>query len=298
MLQNSKLTLFIYCTVVTFVMTSCNDTKQETNGQDVSNEEVLQHNIEEAKSLFYSLPSPIETASLLQKTGAEYDATVLNPVVNVNKYELASTKAINLGIYGSDLSYASVFDQTQEVMFYLSSCKKLADGLGISNAFDAETMARIEENINDKDSILHLISDTYWMADAYLEENERSNLSALIISGGWVEGLYIATQLAKSNPNPELIDRIAEQKLSLTHLLAIIETYRDEHGDVNDVFIELKEVETLFSQMNIDNKKTETKVNETTGITTIGGKNKLILEGELLVRITNKIEQIRNRFIQ
>ncbi len=174
----------------------------------------------------------------------------------------------------------------------------MADGLGLSNAFDAETMARMEENINDKDSILHLISDSYWMADAYLEENERSNLSALIISGGWVEGVYIATQLAKSNPNAELIDRIAEQKLSLTHLLAIIETYRDEHGDVNDIFIELKEVEALYSQMSINEKKTETIVDEKTGVTTLGGRSKLILEAELLGQITNKIEQIRNRFIQ
>ena len=204
MLQNSKLNLFIYCIVVSFGISSCSDSVSEKNDQGVSSEEVLQHNIEETKALFYSLPSPIETASILQKTGAEYDATILNPVVNVNKYELASTKAINLGIYGSDLSYASVFDQTQEVMFYISSCKKLADGLGLSNAFDAKTMSRMEENINDKDSLLHLISDSYWMADAYLEENERSNLSALIISGGWVEGLYIATQLARSNPNKEV----------------------------------------------------------------------------------------------
>ena len=144
--------------------------------------EMVINKVEEVKSIFYTLPSPIETASLLQKAGAKYDGSILNPVINISRYELASMKALNLGIYGSDLSCASVFDQTQEVMFYLSSCKKLADGLGLEKAFDTETMKRMEENINNKDSLLQLISDSYWLADSYLKENDRSNLSALIIS--------------------------------------------------------------------------------------------------------------------
>ena len=140
--KTSSLVLFI-----AILSLGCSEVPKETQSENA--EKVLKHNIEEAKSIFYMLPSPIETASLLQKAGAEYDISILNPVMNVNKYELASTKAINLGIYGSDLSYASVFDQTQEVMFYLSCCKKLADGMGLTKAFDSKTMGRIEENINE-----------------------------------------------------------------------------------------------------------------------------------------------------
>lgn len=292
----SELTILLIA-LSTFLVSGCSEDDTSSSFKEETKEEVLKHNIQEAKSIFYMLPSPIETASILQKAGAEYDATILNPIENVSKYELASVKAINLGIYGSDLSYASVFEQTQEVMFYMTSCKKLADGLGLTNAFDSETMERMEENINDKDSLLRLISDAYWMADTYLEENERSNLSALIISGGWIEGLYIATQLARSNPTKELIARIAEQKLSLEHLIEIIKTYKDDHGDVNDVFKDLEEVKLLFDKIEHQQDNVTTSVNER-GITTIGGSSSLNLHEDLLKEITNKVETIRNRYIQ
>ena len=258
----------------------------------------MHHNVEEAKSIFYMLPSPIETASLLQKAGAKYDGSILNPVINISRYELASMKALNLGIYGSDLSYAGVFDQTQEIMFYLSSCKQLADGLGLENAFNVHTMQRMEENVNNKDSLLQLISDSYWMADSYLEENERSNLSALIISGGWVEGLYIATKLAETNTNEALLARIAEQKLSLSHLLSMVETYKENHADLNDVYSDLIEINTIFDKIKSEKGSFETSKDSETGITTISSSAKLILSKELLQEISIKIESIRNRYIQ
>jgi hypothetical protein len=295
-MMNLKLKTSVILLFAAFLGLGCSETSKKA--QEESAEDVLQHNVEEAKSIFFMLPSPIETASLLQKAGAKYDASILNPVTNINKYELASTKAINLGIYGSDLSYASVFDQPQEVMFYLSSCKKLADELGITSAFDASTMVRIEENINDKDSLLLLISDSYWMADTYLEENERSNLSALIISGGWVEGLYIATRLAQIHPTSELLSRIAEQKLSLFHLLAIIKTYKDDHGDVDDVYTELLEVQQIFNKIESEKGNFETSTDAETGITTIGGASELNMSKELLSEISTTIETIRNRYIQ
>ncbi|MBL4651406.1 MAG: hypothetical protein JKY53_00875 [Flavobacteriales bacterium] len=295
-MKNFTIKTSVFVLLVTMLGFGCSEYSAKKQVNEA--EEILQHNVQEAKSIFYMLPSPIETASLMQKAGAEYDASILNPVLNVNKYELASTKALNLGVYGSDLSYASVFDQTQEVIFYLSSCKKLADGLGLTNAFDAATMVRIEENINDKDSLLHLISDSYWMVDAYLEENERSNLSALIISGGWVEGLYIATRLALTNPTQELVDRVAEQKLSLTHLLAIINTYKGDHGDVNDVYTELLEIQTIFDKIELTKETVETSTNLETGITTIGGATRMTLSNAVLEEISTKIESIRNRYIQ
>jgi len=294
-LKNLKFisSLFLLVFIVPFV--ACTEDKESEKKED---EDVLRHNVEEAKSIFYMLPSPIETASLLQKAGAKYDGSILNPVINMSRYELASMKALNLGVYGSDLSYASVFDQTQEVLFYLSSCKKLADGLGLEKAFDSETMKRMEENINNKDSLLQLISDSYWMADSYLKENERSNLSALIISGGWIEGVYIATKLAETSTNEALLARIAEQKLSLSHLLSIVETYKGDHGDVNDVYSDLLEINAIFNKMKSEKGSFETFRDSEMGITTIGGSSKLILSKSLLQEISTKIETIRNRYIE
>lgn len=49
-----------------------------------------------------------------EKAGAKYNKNILNDVKNVDKYTSAGQQALNLGIYGADLSYTSVFNHTQE----------------------------------------------------------------------------------------------------------------------------------------------------------------------------------------
>lgn len=289
----NKKTLHIFLLfVISITAFSCSsdegakDSKTESNFQ----EQTTKHNIEEAKKIFYLLPSPIETAALIQKSGAEYDKNILNPVENAAKYETTKNRAINLGVYAADLSVASVFDQTQEAMFFISNCKKLSDGLGISEAFSTSTVERIEANINEKDSLLFLISDSYWQTDAYLQENDLANLSALIIAGGWIEGLYVATQLQKASNSNLLKKRIAEQKFSLSHLLEILVTYKEDEK-VQGVYNELLDLYSNFSK--IKSVKTEPKE----GINVIGASSELEMTDEILLEITEKTGKIRNNYI-
>ena len=65
-----------------------------------------------------------------------------------SKYQTTRARAINLGIYGTDINYASMFNQTQETLFYVKCAKTLANNLGVMNAFDKETLDRIEGNID------------------------------------------------------------------------------------------------------------------------------------------------------
>ena len=248
------------------------------------------------KSIFYNIPSPMETATLLKDAGAEYDKDILNDVLNVDKYTAASKQAINLGIYGADLSYASVFNNTQESMFYTSCAKKLADRLGVSNAFNDTTIDRMESNRNDRDSLLDIISQTYWDVDAYLKDNGRDNISALMIAGGWVEGLYIATQVSKANDSPALRQRIAEQKLSLGDLLELLSTYDQTDAAVAGAVSDLKAINDLFA--GIAGGAAAAEVKQDGGVTVIGGGGPVAsLTDEQLNTIRDKAASVRNNWI-
>ena len=248
------------------------------------------------KSIFYNIPSPMETATLLKDAGAEYDKDILNDVLNVDKYTAASKQAINLGIYGADLSYASVFNNTQESMFYTSCAKKLADRLGVSNAFNDTTIDRMESNRNDRDSLLDIISQTYWDVDAYLKDNGRDNISALMIAGGWVEGLYIATQVSKTNDAPALRQRIAEQKLSLGDLLELLSTYDQSDAAVAGAIGDLKAINELFAGISSGGAATEVK--QEGGMTVIGGGGPVAsLTDDQLTAIRDKAATVRNNWI-
>ena len=84
----------------------------------------------------YKQKQYLEAAEIFKTEGIIYDKNYLNAVENVNNYITNTQKALNFGVYGVDLSYATIFDQTQACMLYINCSKKLAEELGLTNVFD------------------------------------------------------------------------------------------------------------------------------------------------------------------
>jgi hypothetical protein len=251
-----------------------------------------------AQNVFYSIPSPVETTSLLKAAGAKYNKNYLNPIENLSKYESVKAKALNLGVYGSDLSFTSMFDQTQESMLYLRCTNTLASKLGISGAFDEKTTERIEANMSNRDSLLGIISDSYWTADAYLKDNGQPGVSALIIAGGWIEGLYIATQIAQTTKSEAITTRIGEQKLSLENLIALLESHKSENEGIAEVMNSLVELKKIYDTVSDTAGETTVSTDKEKGITTIGNGSSYSINADQLKQITEKAKEIRNKIIQ
>ena len=145
------------------IITGCGSDKPKGTGEEFSLDaseisQDLLDDINDAKQIFYSLPSPLETAMLIKSAGASYNEELLNPISNATNYTTNKMMALNLGIYTTDLSFASLFDQTQTSIDYMNAAKIMADGLGILDAIDASTIERLEENINNRDMIMDIIS--------------------------------------------------------------------------------------------------------------------------------------------
>ncbi len=247
------------------------------------------------KEIFYTIPSPVEMVSLIKKSGARYDHTMLNDVRNLDRYSTARRKAINLGIYGADLSYASVFNQNQESIIYLSAAKQLADELGVSSAFDDALMERVEMNIENRDSLLHIISETFYVLDSYLKENKRSNISAQIITGGWVEGLYLASKIIETKGKEEaLVDRLIDQKYALNDLIELNKSYNKD-GSLDKLLSDLKSLNEIYE------RTTEISITADTGTqdkVILGGGTKLTLNDADVDEIVMLAKDIRNKYIQ
>lgn len=251
-----------------------------------------------AQNVFYSIPSPVETTSLLKAAGAKYNSAYLNPIENVSKYSSVKSKALNLGIYGADLSFTSMFDKTQESMLYLRCTNKLATGLGISGSFDEKTTERIEANMENRDSLLSIISDSYWNADSYLKENGQPGVSALIIAGGWVEGLYIATKIATDTKNEDVSTRIGEQKLSLDNLMALLDSYKAENEGVAEVYNLMGPLKAVYDGIKVEPTETTVSTDKEKGVTTIGNNASYKITADQLKQISDKAAEIRNKMIQ
>lgn len=251
---------------------------------------------ERTRSIFHNIPSPMETAGLLKKAGADFNKDILNDVKHVDSYTAASKQALNLGVYGADLSYASVYNNTQESMLYTSCAQRLAKKLDVSNAFSQDVVDRLEKNRNNRDSLLAIISETYWQVDAYLKENARENISALMVAGGWVEGLFIATQVAQRHDTPELRQRIAEQKIPLADLLELVKTYSPDDPAIAGVLKDLETLRGLYANVTVP-AGSSTITNEG-GVAVIGGTTPLAsLTDDQLKSITEAVAKVRANYI-
>ena len=289
--------LFILGACSTDPEQSTEDTTIETDAADVSETTATKDmEVQKAGKVFYMIPSPLELSSIIKNAGATYDNSVLNPSEYVSNYVTSGSQALNLGVYGADLSYSSIFEQTQETSKYFMAAKELADELGITSAFGKSTVDRIQNNLNNRDSLIAIISDSYWEADAYLKENSRSNTSALVIAGGWIEALYISTKLAgKSDSNAEIISRIGEQKLTLNNLIPMLEKFSGD--DVDQVIKSLKELQEAFMGVEITYERQESTTNSETQLTTIQTTSKINIDEEQLASISEKVESIRTNIV-
>ena len=283
------------------IIIGCNESAQIRETVEMTDEEKAVDSLKRSttEKVFYSIPSPLETASILKKAGAKFSMDMLSPIENKDRYVTAQSKALNLGVYGADLSYAAIFDKNQEAMLYLSCTKKLADDLGVAKAFDVKKIERIEANLSNRDSLLILINDSYWESDAFLKENERGSVSSLIVLGGWIEGLHIASTIEKSlrasKTNESMSKRIAEQKISLNSLLELTDLYQIDAPEIVKGLRELQEIYNTIEETEVSDA-TLTKENANSS-PTIGKAVSLNITREQLDKISEKVTEIRNKII-
>ena len=264
-----------FISVITAFVSCNSESKGDSGDKDKDKKAQV---IKDVKKVMISLPSPVETSLLLKRAGASYNEKLLNPTANATKYNTDKQKALNLGVYGADLSYASIFEQDQTIMQYMNISKKLAIGLDLLTAIDQSIIDRLEANHDNRDSVIRIISETFMNSNSTLKEDNRPETAALILTGGWIEGLYLATSLVDKIEKKDLIERIVEQKLSLGELKQLLETYKT-NKDIGDVLelvqpiivafdaIEIKKSDKIEVVTNVETKQTELKSTQQINIT-------------------------------
>lgn len=229
---------------VTVLFSACGNKADETEDITADNtaDVALDSQKISAQNVFNAIPGRTEIINLTTQAQAEYNGQVLNNPEDVNKYSLESSKALNLGVYGSDLNVTGVFEQTQESMLFLKCVNILAKSLGVSNAFDEKMVDRMEANKENRDSTLDIISQSFRNADNYLKANGRPGTSSLIVAGAWIEGFYTACNTAKETKNEAVVKAIFAQKESLKYLIELLEASRiaDETKYIISDLIDLK----------------------------------------------------------
>ena len=283
--------------VLTLALIACNpskDSKKDGSDEFSDAEKNLKNKLD---SFVYNIPSPTEIPYLLASTGAEFNASLINDKKFAAQYGAKTEKAaLNLGVYAADIGYLSSYEKTQETIDYINTCKSLADILGIIGSFDLEVMKKFEDNVSNKDSLAALLDQTLKQADKYLRNDSRNKLAALIVTGSFVEGLYISTGLVKTYPKDllpadqrnliltPLMRIILDQKTSIAELLRMLQTV-DQADPVKGIVTDLTALQTSYNTLNIEE---QIKNN----------RSDLVLTDKSLTEITNIVEKLRKGITQ
>lgn len=257
-----------------------------------------QEQLNTAKRIFYSLPSPLETAMLIKNAGAVYNEELLNPTGNTSMYITSRSKALNLGVYSTDLSYASLFDQTQATLDYIGAAKEMADGLNILDAINEETIETLENNINNREMIIDIISETLMNSSSFLKENGLEATASVILVGGWIEGLYIATSLVDDRDlkGNKLVERIVDQKLSLDIMVNLLQQ-SPEDEDAMAVLDDVKALKLIFDKITIEQGEVTAVEDPETNVTTLKSESSIKITRDVFLELKSKVEEIRTSYI-
>jgi len=202
--------------------------------------------------ILQSIPAPLEISVLLKESGKKYNGSYLNSPDNISKYNSNYKRALNLGIYGTDLGYTNIYEQNQDGIKYMTSIKGLADDLNIGQFFDIETIGRLATNSKNLDSLLLITTQNFNSINHYLQTQNRSNLSVLLLAGGWVEALHILCEVSKAHPeNKDLQSTIGEQKIILENIILLLTFYKDTDPNMALLLADMEELKKTFDKVKI-----------------------------------------------
>ena len=282
----TNLSYYIIIFSIVVALGACKDEENIENDILPDSDSVdVQVRMEHAKEIFYSLPAPHEVAMFLIENDETYfDQEILNDVNKYLNYTTQASQAYNLGVYSADLSYASLFEQNQIVINYMATTKMIAEQLGILEAFNQETIDQLEANVNNRDEVMRIISESFMDSDAYLQENSRHEIGAMILIGGWIEGVYLAVMLSDKDPskNIPLASSILEQQLSLELMVLFLEDFDATDTQLGLMKSDLQDLYDIYNSV-------ETNVTD---------DGYLIVSEEEFGAICEKIKELREKIIE
>jgi len=247
------------------------------------------------KKIFHAVPSPIETALLLERSGINFDGDALHSLDKAVGYSTTELQAVNLGIYAGDLSYSVIFNQNQQSVDYLNTCRRLCDGLGVGDLIDADLIARADNNRSIRDSLVDIVTETFYALNARFRENGMEEVGGLMAAGGWIEGVYLGT-LSLNTSTEDLKLRIAEQKMTLDNLMGLLNSYAPTPA-LTAMKEALAPVEAAFAGVRItENQAAATAASDGTVI--ISGGPEVSYDQATLAVISETIAAVRNQYAQ
>jgi len=290
---------------VTFMQFSCggcnggsDDDIKFIPGDENSNVSDVNYNSDAMNEVIASFPPPVYMAALLKDSGVPFSTRFLANPDEMKDYPTSFKKALGLGILSADLGYLNVYSKTSQILDYLVTIRRLTEDLKVGQFFDFQSLKRLATSEDNIDSLQYMCTQSFQNMDEHLRNNQRSNLSALLVTGVWIESLYLITQVAKEQPSDQFKETVGEQKGILNNLLPILKNFKDTDKNFEELVQNLEELKEVLDVAKITVHVDENAQAREDGIIVQNEYSVVELSKEELQEIITTTEKIRNKIVK
>jgi len=254
---------------------------------------------DDVANILQSIPSPLEVCFLIKEINKDYNRGYLNNSDFVKNYTMSHKQALNLGIYSTDLGYTNLYEQTQDVLNYIDAVQGLAKSLNISQYFDYDKIKKLAQSKNNLDELLQLTQSNFEQINEHLRKRDQTNLSALILTGGWIEGLYISTMVYEKTQNPKLKEKIGEQQIALEQIRKVLTMYKDR-PHFAPIIQDLDQLHYVYSKVKIVTTAGKPILKEEKGELVYNQEavSRVEISNTDIVTITSLVKAIRDKMVK
>ncbi len=217
--------------------------------------EELKSKNNEVSEVIYSMHLPTDMAGLFNRTGTNYDPAIPAPINSITLYTNPEKIALMLGVYGVNITYMKLLGQTIPAAQYYKAIETLSDKIGIPQTIFEESSLYLEKYFAEEDSLSAVIETIYRKTDRFFRENNRDNLAALSLTGGWIEAMYVGIKIYEAdNGNQVMAERLLQQKYSLNSIYTILSNHQ-ESLEVKEYLLMIKKIRKVFDRVEIRYQK-------------------------------------------
>lgn len=291
---------YIPLILLTIFLFSCGggaEKKEESVADDVTFSDAEQQIISDMSQVIKDLPPPSIVPNTLMKLGSEYDPDLVNSIDKIEEYQTNEDKAaLNLGVYATDVGYQIAYQQVEESISHMDALQRLAETVGVSTAFDMSLMEQYEQSLDNPDSLSSLLNQTMLLAEERLESSDRLSMAALVLSGSFVEGLYLIIGIVEDYSGSGLSEQEKNQKLQ-----PLVQLILDQEKPLKDVIGLMKDIPSdeailrMISELEIlrilyDSDMSEIKK-------AMGDDENYVIPFDMLYDITTEVKRIREDIV-
>jgi hypothetical protein len=198
-----------------------------------------------------------------------YYPDLLNLSTDKHSYNKSFAQALNLGVYSVDLAYANnyYYSSNDTLWSLLYGQKDLSINIGVHQYFGAVVEKKPRCNLGGKGGLSLADYEAILIPiKNHLLEEKREYQAVLVLTGAWIETIYLATNIhnklvlnPKSDNDIKLVESyIISQQEQLNNIIELLQLY-EAKPKIKILLSHLKDLQMAYNQVDNTKKKQQIK---------------------------------------